>query len=91
LALIQSEKGDKWFGEANSACTYQIVDVNNYIQGPFIKPYDRPKDRDAFWKTYKEKGLNSAFRRYVKTPVRTRISRKMKKLLFLWECIAGKK
>lgn len=84
LVLIQNEKGDKWFDEVNSNCVYLKVDVNNYLQQPFIKPYDRPEDRDAFWKIYEERGLTFAFSRYIRTPIGKRVVRKIKRICKLF-------
>ncbi|MDD6489416.1 MAG: Coenzyme F420 hydrogenase/dehydrogenase, beta subunit C-terminal domain [Clostridia bacterium] len=80
LVLVQTDKGDDWFLDVKEDCVSQQVNIDDYMQGPFIKAYSRPENRDEFWKMIEEKGLNVAFKHFIKTPMRKRIIRKLKKI-----------
>lgn len=82
LVLLQDEKGEELFEKSQQSLLYRRVNIENYNkQKTFHEPYKRPDNKDAFWSTYYEHSYQKAYNRFLRVPLKTKVLRKLKKLL----------
>lgn len=81
LVLINTEKGIQVFNAVKESCMIRKVSMDHYTQSPLIKPSKRPKQRDYFWKDYREKDFNFIIKKYAEVNNFHKLKRKIKKII----------
>lgn len=64
LLLGNTEKGNRVIGELNSAGMLKYTERENVYQPILKQPFGEPRNREAFWKDYHERGYYFATKRY---------------------------
>lgn len=66
IAIINTKKGEKLFSEIKNDINFESTTIENSLQEPLVKSYKKPRNRDKFWKDYKNKSLNRILNKYAK-------------------------
>ncbi len=81
LVLINSQLGFQLFLQAKSSVEYEESCMENSMQISLIKPFDKPNNRDIFWKNYNKKPFDYIVKKYGSLPLYVRLKRKVKKII----------
>lgn len=65
LIIINSQKGKELFEKIKSCIEYIKVDINDSLQHNLVKPTEKPKEREEFWKFYLENNFEKVLKKYV--------------------------
>ena len=64
LALINSKKGRSLFERCQGDMVFLKQDISSCLQPPLIGPFERPKDREAFWEYYRTHDFKAVLKKY---------------------------
>lgn len=64
IIIIQSDKGKNTINSIRKNLEIIEVEEGNCIQRNLIRPTEKPKDREEFWKVYKSAGINGIIKKY---------------------------
>lgn len=64
LLLINTSKGREVMHYVKGACNIESVDIKKYMQEPLMRAFDKPDDRDAFWKEYSNSSFDKIAKKY---------------------------
>lgn len=85
LVLVNSEKGQDWLEKALEDCTYEMCDIADYMQEPFVRSFPKPANYDMFWSTYFAKDFDEIikvnYEDSLKTHMKWRIKRMVKAVI----------
>ncbi len=64
LVIINTEKGKNIFEAVKESCTFIETKIEDSMQLPFLRPINKPKDRDDFWDDYRNKKFSYIIKKY---------------------------
>lgn len=64
LVLINNDKGNEAFNQIMDSLHCEPTRIEDSMQTSFIRPWEAPKDREMFWKAFRERDFNYVARRY---------------------------
>ncbi len=64
LVLINTEKGNKLFQNTISDLDIVQTKIEDSLQPALLKPFSKPKERDTFWKDFKEQQFEYIAKKY---------------------------
>ena len=91
LVLLNSEKGERLFREIENQLNIANSDKKSSWQIHLEFPNNMPSKRTAFWRDYREKGVEETLKKYTKGSLVNKIIRKVSPILRklgLYTCIA---
>ena len=77
LVLVNNSKGKEYMEKGSFFIDKQLVDINDCLQIPLIKPFEKPKDREKFWADYEKKPFGYIARKYGEISVKAKIRKKI--------------
>lgn len=81
LVMVNSSGGESVWKKISKNIIFNEIDINDYMQIPFEKPYPMPKTREMFWKDYEGMSFEKLIEKYVKPNIfRRNFFRAYKKL-----------
>ncbi len=81
LVIINNEKGKTFFDEAKKNCIYKLINIEDYMQYPLVRSYEKPKMRVEFWKDYNKMSFGKIVNKYIELNIIRRGIRKIKLLI----------
>lgn len=63
--IINSEKGERWFGVIKDKLEYELLTKEKCYQGHLEHPTSRPQNRDIFFRELEENGMLYIFENYI--------------------------
>ena len=85
LVLCNTKNGKKWLELGLTDCDYQLCDIEDYMQEPLIRSFEKPANYEAFWEEYFTKDfadiVKTRYEDSVKTQLRWRIKRIVKAVI----------
>ena len=79
LVLVNTEKGKFWFEKSVSDCDYLECDLEQYMQEPLRKPFERPAGTDEVWKEYDENSFEDIVKKHYREPIQSVVKRTVRK------------
>ena len=64
FVMINSEKGEELFQNAERMLQIRAVNIADYMQSNMQQPSEKPKSYDSFWNEYLEKGFLTAIKKH---------------------------
>ena len=80
LVLVNTQTGKDIFSAVTSDIEFVQCDINDYLQPPLQHPYEKPKDREQFWKYYYTHKFESSIRRTLIMKVKRRIDKYLERI-----------
>ena len=84
LVLVNTDKGQRYFEKTKESIVLKETRIEDSLQPPLIAPFQRPKERDAFWNDFENKDFSYIVKKYgtvKKTPFLLRIGGRIKRIL----------
>lgn len=81
LVLSNTTKGQQWLEAAFEACEYEVCDIKDYMQEPFIKSFAKPADYEQFWKDYFSKDFAEIVKAKYEDPIKNRVKWRVKRIV----------
>lgn len=78
LVLVSSDKGRKLFDSCVQELQYEPCDIEHYMQLPFMRNFDIPKNYDEFWKDEAVLDYGTLYKKYCNVPRVKRILRQIR-------------
>lgn len=73
LLLINTALGESLLTNIKDDCDLKAVEIIRYMQEPLLKPFEKPIDRDDFWKQYNTKSFDYIAKKYTEAALHRRI------------------
>lgn len=81
LVIIHTQKGEEVFERIRDKLDYRVSDPENCLQMNLERPTEHAKDRESFWKEYKDKGAAHAVEKFSKVSLFRRIKSKISRMI----------
>lgn len=81
LVLSNTEKGQKWLDKALKDCDYEMCDIADYMQDPFVKSFEKPGDYEAFWEDYFRKDFGEIVKNKYADSAKIRLKWRIKRIV----------
>lgn len=81
LVLSNTAKGQQWLEAAFAACDYEVCDIKDYMQDPFIRSFEKPADYEQFWKDYFSKDFAEIVKKKYDDPIKNRMKWRVKRMV----------
>ena len=81
LVLSNTAKGQQWLEAAFAACDYEVCDIKDYMQDPFIRSFEKPADYEQFWKDYFSKDFAEIVKKKYNDPIKNRMKWRVKRMV----------
>ena len=81
LVLSTTDIGQQWLEKAFEVCDYEVCDIKDYMQDPFIKSFEKPADYEQFWKDYFSKDFAEIVKKKYEDPVKNRVKWRVKRMV----------
>lgn len=81
LVLSNTEKGQFWLEKGLADCDYQECDITDYMQEPFIRSFEKPKNYRDFWEDYFNKDFEQMIKARYEDSVKTHIKWRVKRIV----------
>lgn len=81
LVLSNTKLGQQWLEAAFETCDYEVCDIKDYMQDPFVKSFEKPADYEQFWKNYFSKDFAEIVKMKYEDPVKNRIKWRVKRIV----------
>lgn len=81
IVLINNDRGKKIFESVKENIIYKECRIEQSMQPPLRKPFEAPKDREAFWTDYRSRNFDYIADKYGKIKYSAKVKFKIKKIL----------
>lgn len=81
LVLVNNNTGDVAFDKVKPCLIWKATRIEDSLQPPLVKSFDRPAAREKFWKEYRSRGFDYIAIHYGMVSFKQRIIGKIKKLI----------
>lgn len=81
LVMCSTEKGQIWLDKGLQDCDYQECDIDDYMQEPLIRSFEKPDNYEDFWKDYFSKDFSDIVKTGYEDSVKTRIKWRLKRIV----------
>ena len=84
MILVNTEKGQTFFEEAQKTGQVTQVDVEKCLQPRLCSPSEKPQEYERFWEVYKTKGYKWCIEHYGAESLKSKLVYTIKPLLRKW-------
>lgn len=81
LVLSNTEKGQAWLEKALIDCDYQLCDIEDYMQEPLIKSFEKPANYEKFWEEYFSKNFAEIIKERYEDSVKMHLKWRTKRIV----------
>lgn len=81
LVLINNFAGDRFFENIRDCLEVRECRIEDSMQPPLKAPFDRPSDRETFWKDVEKQEFDYIVKKYRAKTFMTRVKKKVKRVL----------
>ena len=78
LVLVNNEHGLSWFEKSKDMLIWKETCLADSLQHAMIRPYNKPAERDRFWKDFSTKSFDKMVYKYCGGGLLSKIKRKMR-------------
>lgn len=73
LVLVNNEKGFELFDKVNNVLNYQETKIEDSLQPPLVKPFEKPENREKFWDELYTSSFDEFVRKYGGNKLKSKI------------------
>ena len=79
--LSNTSKGQAWLEKAFKTCDFRECDINDYMQDPFVKSFEKPENYKEFWETYFSKDFDEIIKEKYEDSFKTHVKWRGKRMI----------
>lgn len=81
LVLVNNSRGMQVFNVVSDSLIYKETRIEDSLQPPLKAPFERPDNRDKFWRDFHKKDFGYIAQKYTKPSFSAKLKKKIKRLI----------